>query len=257
MAANTATPPGLSQWSASFLCCLPVLWLRELAPSGRPSAEPRYAARRRPAWQGAYACESRERGVVKAQAAWLPEGDAPGGHADRVEGLVEVGPGVHGGDAVVPAAVEVDALVQAGGVEALGQLPVVPGRLAIALRLLGEPEQDAEAGPEGLDPHRHPGALERLAKAGAEVVVKGVERRVEARLGDLVEQGARGEDGDQVGVEGPAVDGRAAGGDGFHHLAAAGEGGEHRPAADDLAQGRQVGRDAVVALGAARPRPEP
>src|SRR5437763_620852 len=77
-----------------------------------PTHTPRGAAHGRicAACPGADAWGSRERGVAQAQAAWLPASHPARGHADGVEGLVEVGPGVHGGDAVVPAAVEVDAL---------------------------------------------------------------------------------------------------------------------------------------------------
>jgi hypothetical protein len=107
--------------------------------------------------------------------------------------------------------VEVDALLDRGGVEAAGHLRVEARRLAVRRRLGLQPEEQAEARAEALDPDGQAGPLEDLPQAAVQGGVELGQVAPELGLDDLVEERVGRQDRDQVGVEGPAVDGAAAG----------------------------------------------
>lgn len=64
--------------------------------------------------------------------------------------------------------VEVDALLETGADEAISQLPIDPGGVLVVRHLLGNPEVNAEARSEALDPGRDPVVVEEASQARVE-----------------------------------------------------------------------------------------
>ena len=102
-----------------------------------------------------------------------------------------------------------------------------------------------------------PWSAKRSVSPSARAVAVSVEGGVRVELPGEVERGEPGRGGDRVPGQRPGLvhgpDGREL----LHHVAPAAERGAREPAADDLAEDRQVGRDAVHALRAAERDPEP
>src|SRR5581483_11476171 len=112
----------------------------------------------------------------------LPLRHPPRRRLDPLQRPIQVCLRVLARDAVVPGEVEVHPFLHRGAEEAPGQVAVPAGRLAVAARLLVQPEEQAEARPARLHPDRQPSHLEGVAQAGVEALAGREQRRVEVRL---------------------------------------------------------------------------
>src|SRR5215467_557231 len=102
----------------------------------------------------------------------------------------------------MPRTVEIDALFERGAEEAQRHVAIVASGLTVRDRLLLESEQQTEPRADRLHPDWQAGQSERLTHARVQQVLQAVEVRPEYRLSDFVEECVRGEDRDQVRVEG-------------------------------------------------------
>src|SRR5215472_15693230 len=133
-------------------------------------------------------------------------GDATSGGFDPLERGMQGGSCVHGAQAVMPGAVEMDALIQRGGEEPQRHDAVVASCLSICGRLLIEAEQQTEARSDRLHPDGKASLAERFAQSGVQHVLQVLEVRPELCLCHFVQECIRGQDRNEMCVECPTVD---------------------------------------------------
>ncbi len=127
------------------------------------------------------------------------------------------------------------------------------GAVVVGDRVGGEEEADEGVGARDL--RGDAGVRERVAQTGGEPLGGLLERGVR-RVVELGQNGEPGRGGERIPRERPGLVHRPEGRQLVHHVGPPAHRGERESAADDLAEDRQVGRDAVARLGAPEPYPE-
>lgn len=117
--------------------------------------------------------------------------------------------------------------------------------------VVGAAEVQAEHGACLRGDERNAGGIGALLQAGEHARGVVAQLGVEARAADQLEGGQAGGHGQRVTRQCASLVDRAERGDALHDRALAAEAADRHAAADDLAEGGQVGVDAVVRLGAA------
>src|SRR5262249_26844033 len=152
--------------------------------------------------------------------------------------------------------VEVDAVLDGRRHETEHALPLVQDGVAIAGRLAGQAEVDAEPRPQSLDMGLDAMPHEQVVEPLTQFAGHGVDVDVEAEIAVRRHRRYAGGDTDRMYVVVSGVLADADRHEPVHALLPAAEYAQRIPAADGLAQGAEIGRDAEILLCSARAHAE-